>query len=135
MIRMLILGYAFGLRSERLLCREVRVNLAFRWFFGLSIEVISKILRRVELANEQRRIANKLCSDKSPILKKERGECKKEESSSSRVVKGRPVYFKGDGQGQTGRCENRQGFEANRWRNAGDGRKAPRVFEYEGVKY
>src|SRR6476646_9450607 len=28
MIRMLILGYAFGLRSERLLCREVRVNLA-----------------------------------------------------------------------------------------------------------
>ena len=27
MIRMLILGYAFGLRSERLLCREVRVNL------------------------------------------------------------------------------------------------------------
>src|SRR6476646_2817593 len=38
MIRMLILGYAFGLRSERLLCREVRVNLASRWFCGLSIE-------------------------------------------------------------------------------------------------
>src|SRR6201987_4273438 len=38
MIRMLILGYAFGLRSERLLCREVRVNLADRWFCGLSIE-------------------------------------------------------------------------------------------------
>ena len=38
MIRMLILGYAFGLRSERLLCREVRVNLAYRWFCGLSIE-------------------------------------------------------------------------------------------------
>jgi transposase len=37
-IRMLILGYAFGLRSERLLCREVRVNLAYRWFCGLSIE-------------------------------------------------------------------------------------------------
>src|SRR6266481_2666599 len=35
MIRMLILGYAFGLRSERLLCREVRVNLAYRWFCGL----------------------------------------------------------------------------------------------------
>jgi transposase/Pyruvate/2-oxoacid:ferredoxin oxidoreductase delta subunit len=32
MIRMLILGYAFGLRSERLLCREVKVNLAYRWF-------------------------------------------------------------------------------------------------------
>src|SRR6202158_193915 len=38
MIRILILGYAFGLRSERLLCREVRVNLAYRWFCGLSIE-------------------------------------------------------------------------------------------------
>src|SRR5260370_674226 len=38
MIRMLILGYAFGLRSERLLCREIRVNLAYRWFCGLSIE-------------------------------------------------------------------------------------------------
>ena len=36
MIRMLILGYAFGLRSERLLCREVRVNLAYRWHHGLS---------------------------------------------------------------------------------------------------
>jgi transposase len=38
MIRMLILGYAIGLRSERLLCREVRVNLEGRWFRGLSIE-------------------------------------------------------------------------------------------------
>jgi transposase len=38
MIRMLIPGYAFGLRSERLLCREVKVNLAYRWFCGLSIE-------------------------------------------------------------------------------------------------
>ena len=38
MIRMLILGYAFGLRSERFLCREVKVDLAYRWFCGLSIE-------------------------------------------------------------------------------------------------
>src|SRR3981189_958091 len=38
MIRMLILGYPFVLRSERLLCREVKVNLAYRWFCGLSIE-------------------------------------------------------------------------------------------------
>jgi transposase len=28
----------FAIRSERLLCREVRVNLAYRWFCGLSIE-------------------------------------------------------------------------------------------------
>src|SRR6516165_9584406 len=38
MIRMLIVGYAFGLRSERVLCRELAVNLAYRWFCGLSIE-------------------------------------------------------------------------------------------------
>jgi transposase len=38
MIRMLILGYVFALRSERALCRDVQVNLAYRWFCGLSIE-------------------------------------------------------------------------------------------------
>lgn len=38
MIRMLIIGYAFAIRSERALCREVQVNLAYRWFCGLSIE-------------------------------------------------------------------------------------------------
>ena len=35
---MLIVGYVFAIRSERLLCREVQVNLAYRWFCGLSIE-------------------------------------------------------------------------------------------------
>ena len=38
MIRMLIVGYVFGIRSERALCRDVQVNLAYRWFCGLSIE-------------------------------------------------------------------------------------------------
>lgn len=38
MIRMLIIGYVFGIRSERALCRDVRVNFAYRWFCGLSIE-------------------------------------------------------------------------------------------------
>jgi transposase len=38
MLRMLILGYAFAIRSERAICREVQVNLAYRWFCGLSIE-------------------------------------------------------------------------------------------------
>src|ERR1043166_1576461 len=38
MIRMLVFGYAFAIRSERMLCREVQVNLAYRWFCGLSIE-------------------------------------------------------------------------------------------------
>ena len=38
MIRMLIVGYVFAIRSERALCRDVRVNFAYRWFCGLSIE-------------------------------------------------------------------------------------------------
>ena len=38
MIRMLIVGYVFAIHSERALCREVQVNLAYRWFCGLGIE-------------------------------------------------------------------------------------------------
>ena len=38
MIRMLIVGYVFAIRSERRLCAEVQVNLAYRWFCGLGIE-------------------------------------------------------------------------------------------------
>ena len=38
MLRMLIIGYVFAIRSERALCRDVQVNLAYRWFCGLSIE-------------------------------------------------------------------------------------------------
>ena len=38
MIRMLLVGYLFALRSERRLCAEVQVNLAYRWFCKLGIE-------------------------------------------------------------------------------------------------
>jgi transposase len=38
MIRMLLVGYLFALRSERRLCSEVQVNLAYRWFCKLSVE-------------------------------------------------------------------------------------------------
>jgi IS5 family transposase len=38
MIRILILGYVFAIRSERALCREVQLNLAYRWFCRLGIE-------------------------------------------------------------------------------------------------
>lgn len=37
-IRMLIVGYVFAIRSERQICTEVQVNLAYRWFCKLSIE-------------------------------------------------------------------------------------------------
>jgi transposase len=32
MIRMLLIGYCLGIRSERRLCEEVHLNLAYRWF-------------------------------------------------------------------------------------------------------
>jgi len=38
MIRMLMVGYVFAIRSERRLCSEVQVNLAYRWFCKLGIE-------------------------------------------------------------------------------------------------
>ena len=38
MVRMLIVGYSFGNRSERRLCEEVHLNLAYRWFCRLSLE-------------------------------------------------------------------------------------------------
>lgn len=38
MIRMLMIGYCFSIRSERRLCEEVRLNLAYRWFCRLGIE-------------------------------------------------------------------------------------------------
>ena len=38
MIRMLIVGYCFGIRSERRLCEEVHINLAYRWFCRLGLE-------------------------------------------------------------------------------------------------
>src|SRR6476661_8386426 len=38
MVRMLVVGYVFAIRAERLICREVQVNLAYRWFCKLGIE-------------------------------------------------------------------------------------------------
>ncbi|MEM9240735.1 MAG: IS1182 family transposase [Pseudomonadota bacterium] len=37
MFRMLLLGYCQGIRSERRLCEEVHVNLAYRWFCKLDL--------------------------------------------------------------------------------------------------
>jgi len=38
MIRMLIIGYCYGIRSERRLCEEVQLNLAYRWFCRLGLQ-------------------------------------------------------------------------------------------------
>jgi transposase len=36
LIKMLLLGYLFGIASERKLEQEVRINIAYRWFLGLD---------------------------------------------------------------------------------------------------
>jgi hypothetical protein len=38
MIRILIVGYCFGIRSERRLCDEVHLDLGYRWFCRLSLD-------------------------------------------------------------------------------------------------
>jgi transposase len=38
MIRMLLVGYCYSIRSERRLCQEVELNLAYRWFCRLGLE-------------------------------------------------------------------------------------------------
>jgi transposase len=38
MIRMLIVGYCCGIRSERRLCEEVELHLAYRWFCRLDLD-------------------------------------------------------------------------------------------------
>lgn len=38
MIRMLLVGYCYGIRSERRLCEEVHLNLAYRWFCRMGLE-------------------------------------------------------------------------------------------------
>ena len=38
MIRMLLVGYCYSIRSERRLCQDVELNLAYRWFCRLGLE-------------------------------------------------------------------------------------------------
>ncbi len=37
-IRMMLIGYRYSIRSDRRLCQEVEMNLAYRWFCGLGLE-------------------------------------------------------------------------------------------------
>ncbi|KZL94111.1 hypothetical protein CLMAG_11640 [Clostridium magnum DSM 2767] len=37
LFKMLFIGYLFGIRSERQLVKEIEVNVAYRWFLGLSL--------------------------------------------------------------------------------------------------
>jgi transposase len=38
LLRMMLIGYLYGITSERRLCQEVHLNIAYRWFCGLSLE-------------------------------------------------------------------------------------------------
>jgi transposase len=38
MIRMLIIGYCYGVRFERRLCEEVEMHMAYRWFCRLNLD-------------------------------------------------------------------------------------------------
>lgn len=38
LVRMLLVGYCYGIRSERRLCEEVHLNLAYRWFYRLGLD-------------------------------------------------------------------------------------------------
>lgn len=38
LIRMLLIGYLYGITSERRLCEEVQMHIGYRWFVGLSLE-------------------------------------------------------------------------------------------------
>ena len=50
MIRMLIVGYCYGIRSERRLTQEVELHLAYRWFCKLDLETRFRITRPSRLA-------------------------------------------------------------------------------------
>jgi transposase len=45
LIRMLIIGYCMGIRSERRLCDEVHLNLAYRWFCRLGLDARCPTIR------------------------------------------------------------------------------------------
>jgi transposase len=38
MVKMLLVGYLFGITSERRLCEEVGMHVGYRWFVGLNME-------------------------------------------------------------------------------------------------
>ena len=46
MMRMLMVGYCYGIRSERRLCEEVKLHLAYRWFCRLDLVTRFRITRR-----------------------------------------------------------------------------------------
>ena len=38
LLRMLFIGYLYGITSERRLCEEVKMHIGYRWFVGLNLD-------------------------------------------------------------------------------------------------
>ena len=56
LIKILLLGYLFGIRSERQIIREVQVNVAYRWFLGYGLT--DKIIDASTISQNRRRRFN-----------------------------------------------------------------------------
>lgn len=56
LVKMLLLGYLFGIRSERQIVREVQVNVAYRWFLGYGLS--DKIIDASTISQNRRRRFN-----------------------------------------------------------------------------
>ena len=105
MIRMLLVGYCYGIRHERRLCQEVALHLAYRWFCKLDLDdkvphhstfsVNRQVFVSPEiLFDEERRIF-----DKCWIYVGHASELKQPNDFRTRQVAGRPVIFTRDRQG------------------------------------
>lgn len=65
MMRMLIIGYCMGIRSERPLCEEVHLNLAYRWFCRLDLDGKCRMIpasRRTGMAASGKVTSCAICS-------------------------------------------------------------------------
>ena len=93
MIRMLIVGYCFGIRSERRLCEEVHLNLAYRWFCRLRLDGA--------------------VPDHSTFSKNRHGRFR-ESDLLRRLFERRPAALHCRGSGRWGRLCNRRQFDPGR---------------------
>ncbi len=99
MIRMLIIGYCLGIRSERRLCDEVHLNLAYRWFCVLDWMAGCRTIRRfraIAMAAFVRVIVFGACSRRS---------CSFVLMKGLLAVKALPHVNSNRGQPDPGRCQ------------------------------
>ena len=45
LVKMLLIGYLYGIESERRLEQEIRVNIAYRWFLGIELDEVENYIR------------------------------------------------------------------------------------------